>query len=159
MDTAIRVIVVYVAIYLGLRLMGKREFGQLSPIELISLLLIPELVGPSILAGDHSVTNAFVGAGTLLLVVFAVSALSHLWPRLERVLQTEPAVLVHEGRLIESALNRERISPEEVHGEVRRAGLEHLDQVRWAVLEGDGRISIVPLDRAAGARVEEPVPE
>lgn len=146
MDTIIRIVIVYGLIYLGLRLMGKREFGQLSPMELVSLLLIPELVGSPILADDVSVTNGLIAVASLLLLVYLVSHASHLSPRVQSVLEGTPTVLVHDGRLIEQNLNRERVTPDDVLAEVRRAGYERLDQVRWAVLEGDGKISVVPVE-------------
>jgi uncharacterized membrane protein YcaP (DUF421 family) len=149
MDTVVRVIVLYLAIVLGLRVLGKREFGQLSPLELVSLLLIPELVSQAAIGEDYSITNGLIALFTLLSLVFVTSTLMHLSPRLEAAVTGQPAVLVAHGRLQEAALNRERISPEEIFAAMRRAGLDRLERVRWAVLEGDGRISLVPEDEAA----------
>lgn len=143
METVVRVALIYVVLLAGMRLMGKREFGQLAPMELIALLLIPELLQEALL-GYASITNAFIALATLFALVFANSLLSHVSKRFERVAEGEPAVLAHHGQLVQSNLDRERISPSELYSEIRKAGLERLDQVRWAVLEGDGKISIVP---------------
>lgn len=145
METVLRVAIIYVVLLVGMRLMGKREFGQLAPMELIALLFIPELLQEALL-GTSSMTNAFIALATLFCLVFGNSLLSHVSKRFERVSEGQPAVLAHHGQLVESNLDRERISPSELYSEIRKSGLESLDQVRWAVLESDGKISVVPLE-------------
>jgi uncharacterized membrane protein YcaP (DUF421 family) len=144
MDTVMRVVILYLAIVLGMRLLGKREFGQLSPLELVSLLMIPELVSQAAIGEDYSITNALIAVFTLLSLVFITSTLMHLSPRLEAAVSGHPAVLIAHGKLLGEVLNQERISPEEIYAAMRRAGLDRLERVRWAVLEGDGSISLVP---------------
>ena len=144
METVLRIALVYVFVLAGLRVMGKREFGQLSPLEMVTLLLIPEIVSHAMVREDASITNGFIGIATLFVLVFINSMLSHLSKRYEKVVSSSPTVLVHEGELIQRHLNRERVSPDELLGQARMAGLERLDQIRWAILESDGKISIVP---------------
>ncbi|AKJ27852.1 DUF421 domain-containing protein [Caldimonas brevitalea] len=148
MDTIFRVAVIYLFVLVGLRLLGKREFGQLSPLELVTLLMIPEIVSQALTGDDHSLTNALVGASSLLALVLVTSLLKHRFQRLEVAIEGEPAVLVAQGRLRERALNLNRVSPDEVYSEMHKSGLERLEQVRWAILECDGRISVVPTDDA-----------
>jgi uncharacterized membrane protein YcaP (DUF421 family) len=143
MEIIFRITVVYLFVFIGLRLLGKREFSELAPMELISLLLIPEIVSQSLVGQDFSIINGLVGVATIFLLTYAVSALSHVSKRFEAVTSSSPTVLAHHGKLIEENLNRERVSPEELYNQIRRSGLERLDQVRWAVLESDGKISIV----------------
>lgn len=143
METVVRVAIVYVAIFIGLRVLGKREFSQLSPMELITLLLIPEIVSQGILREDFSLTNALVGVATVLALVLGTSILQTRSRRLEKVISGEPTVLLHEGRLIEDHLMRERVTPDEVLGEARAAGYPTLDELQWAILEPDGRISVI----------------
>lgn len=144
METVWRVVVIYVCLLVGLRVLGKREFGQLSPLELITLLLIPELVAQSVVRADYSLTNGLIGLTTLLSLVFVVSLVSHRSARVEKLIGGEPTLLVARGRLLTANLNRERIAPEEIYSEMHHAGLARLEQVRWAILETNGRISIVP---------------
>lgn len=144
METVLRVAVVYALVLAGLRILGKREFAQLSPSELVSLLMIPEIVSQALTREDYSLTNAVIGVCTLLFLVFLTSLLTHRFKRVEDVVFGEPTVLVHQGRLLEDAMNETRVSPEEVFSEIRKAGLEKLSEVRWAILEPDGKISIVP---------------
>jgi uncharacterized membrane protein YcaP (DUF421 family) len=144
METVIRVAVIYALIVLGLRVLGKREFGQLSPIELVTLLLIPEIVSNALQREDQSVTNGIIGLATLFTLVFATSLLTSRFGVFNRLLDGTPTVLVHRGELIAKNLQRERISPDELASELRKSGLEHVSQVKWAILETDGKISIVP---------------
>jgi uncharacterized membrane protein YcaP (DUF421 family) len=144
METVLRVSVVYVVILIGLRLMGKREFAQLSPVELVSLMLIPQIVQQAMVGDDFSVTNALIGLTTLFILVFVTSLLLHRFESMKGVLSDRPALLVARGRLLKDALNRERVTPDDVLAEIRRSGLETLGQVKWAILESDGKISVVP---------------
>lgn len=146
MDTVVRVAVIYVAIFLGLRLLGKREFGELSPFDLITLLLIPDLVAQGVLRSDYSLTNSLVAIATLFSLVFLISLCSHRFKRMEKAANGEPTLLVAKGRLLTDNLNRERIAPDEIYSAMHKAGLDRLARVRWAVLETDGKIAIVPED-------------
>jgi uncharacterized membrane protein YcaP (DUF421 family) len=156
METVLRVALIYAFLLAGLRVMGKREFGQLAPMELIALLLIPEIVSQALVGDDYSITNALVAVCTLFVLVFLNSLLTHASRRYERVVESTPTVLAHDGRLVHENLHRERITPTEIYSEMRKSGLERLEQVRWAVLEGDGKISVVPRqDPLAVERPEE----
>jgi uncharacterized membrane protein YcaP (DUF421 family) len=143
LDTILRVVVVYVFLFAVLRLLGKREFGQLSPLEFVCLLLIPEMVQQALVRDDFSMTNALLAVSTLVLLVFLTSLLSHRSKKLESVIEGEPTLLVAHGKLLNATMDRERITADEIFTEMRRVGLDQLDQVRWAVLETDGHISIV----------------
>jgi uncharacterized membrane protein YcaP (DUF421 family) len=144
MDTVSRVALAYVVLMLAIRMMGKRELSQLSPFELVTLLLIPELFQQALVRDDFSMVNALVAASTLFSLVFLSAALSHRFKAVQSVLVSEPAVLVHNGKFIEFNMNRERVTPEEILTEMHKSGLERLAQVKWAILEEDGRISLVP---------------
>lgn len=145
METVLRVALIYVFVLAGMRILGKREFAQLSPSELISLLMIPEIVSQALTHGDQSLTSAIIGVCTLLFLVFLVSLLAQRFRRFEDALFGEPTVLVHCGRFVEDAMNRTRVSPEEIFAEMRKAGYEQLGEIKWAILEPDGKISVVPM--------------
>lgn len=144
METVVRVIVVYALIIVGLRLVGKREFGQLSPAELVTLLIIPEIVAPALVRDDPSLTNALIGTTTLLSLVFLVSLLMHHLHPLERVVSGSPTLLVRDGQFLVENMNRERISPDEIYSEMRKVGLHRIEQVQWVLLEPDGKLAIIP---------------
>ena len=146
METIIRVAALYAFVILSLRLLGKREFGQLSPAELVTLLLIPEIASQALVRDDFSLTYAVIGLSTLFLLVSLTSLVSHRFKRAETLLEGSPTVLVTQGEFVVANMNRERITPDEVYLEMRHSGLTELGEVRWAILETDGRISIVGQD-------------
>lgn len=151
METVLRIAAIYLFVLVALRVLGKREFGQLSPLELVSLLMIPEIVSQALTGDDYSLTNAFVGVSTLFVLVFATSLLMHRFKKAEVAVAGEPTVLVHRGQLFERALNLTRVTPDEVFGEMHKSGLQSLDQVDWAILETDGSIAIVPVSESRTA--------
>ena len=143
METVVRVAVLYLFLMLALRVMGKREFSELTPFDLVTLILIPDIVQEALIREDYSMTNALVALCTLFTLVFATSLLSHLSKRMESVLGGEPTVLVYRGRFIEDHMNHQRITPDDIYSELRRVGLERIEQVKWVILEPDGRISVI----------------
>lgn len=144
METVLRIAFIYVFLMLALRAMGKRELSKMSAFELVMLLLIPELFSQAAVGEDFSMTNAVIATATLLSLVVVTSVVSHLWPRAHNVISGTPTVLVRSGRYIEANMNRERIGPEELLAEMHKAGYDRLDQIQWAILEGDGKISLIP---------------
>jgi uncharacterized membrane protein YcaP (DUF421 family) len=140
--------VIYLFLMLALRVMGKREFGQLSPMELVSLLMIPELVSNALQSEDFSIIDALVAVSTLLSLVMLTSMLMHQSKKAEKIISAEPAVLVHHSQYAVDNMNRERVTAEEIFSEMHKSGLEHLDQVKWAILESDGSITVIPMDPA-----------
>src|SRR5690554_8192208 len=103
--------------------MGKREFGELSPLELITLLLIPELLSDAMQIGDQSIVRALAGVSTVLLLVFVSGMAAHLSPKVENAMEGTPSVLVAHGELILDNMNRERVTPSEIFSEMHKAGL------------------------------------
>lgn len=150
METVARIVILYVLLMAGLRVMGKREFAQLSPAELVTLLIIPEIVSQSLVREDYSLTNAIVGVATLFSLVFLTSALMYRFRPLERLIASEPTLLVHDGRLLPRNLARERLSADEIFSEMHKVGLSELRQVRWVILEPDGKLSIIPASAGDG---------
>ncbi len=144
METVIRVAIIYFFLMIGLRILGKREFGQMSPLELLTLLLVPELVTQAMSREDFSMTNGLVGVSTLFILSYMTSLAVHRSKRVETLVGGEPSVLVAHGKFQADTMNQERVTPDEIYNELHNAGLEKLEQVRWAILESDGQIAIVP---------------
>ena len=144
METVLRVGFVYALVWACFRILGKRELTQMSPFELVTLLFIPQLFSRALTRQDYSMTNAVIGSTTLFTLVFLTSAVSYRFPWISRVMQARPTVLVCRGTLIENHLNRERIAPEDIFSAMHKVGLERLGQVEWAILEGDGKIALIP---------------
>lgn len=146
---ALHVLAVFVILMAAFRILGKRELGRLSPFELVTLMLIPEVLSNTV-QGEGSLIGGLTGLSTLLLLVVASSALAHRFRPFERAVEAEPTILVAHGRLAEKAMNVERILPDELLSEMRKHGLGRLEEVEWAVLESSGNITFIP---KAGQRV------
>lgn len=144
METVVRVIVAYVFIVFGLRIVGKRAFGQLSPADLVVLMLIPEFFQQSIAREDFSMTNSFIAMSTLLIAVVVIDTLGYRFPRFGNVISGKAVTVVSHGTLHTERMHRERISPDEIIDAMHRAGLETMEQVKWAVLYPDGTVAVVP---------------
>lgn len=142
-DSIWRVTFVYVFLMVAFRLTGKREVGQMSPLELVTLMMIPEIFSSALNKSDVSITLATVGVATLFLAVFLTGMLKFGSKTAEDVLEGKPAVLVHNGKYIETNMRHERITPDEIHAEMRIAGVNKLEEVKWAILENEGKISII----------------
>ena len=155
METVVRVLVIYVFILAAMRVMGKREFGQLSPQEFVILLIIPEIVSSALNQNDNTLTNALVGVCTIMLLVFITSSLSHRFKAVETLVSDAAAVLVLNGKALEDTMNRERVTPEEVMNEARKSGIDTMEKIKFAVLESDGKISIVPVEGENSSSPEE----
>ena len=148
METVIRVLFVYVFLLFALRVMGKREFSDFSAMELVVLLLIPELLQQALIGNDPSLTNSLVAACTLLGLVFLNSVITYHNRRLERAVESSPSVLAYEGKMIERNLRQERITPDELMASIQLQGYDQLEQVKWVILQANGKIAVAPTEAA-----------
>jgi uncharacterized membrane protein YcaP (DUF421 family) len=140
-----RTALVYLAVFVGLRLAGKRELGQMTVFDLVVILLISNAVQNSMVGIDFSVQGGIVAAFVLLALNRGVALARLRGGRWGRLIEGTPTVLVEDGQLIEPHLRRESIERDEVEMVVREHGIDSLDDVKLAVLETDGSISIVPM--------------
>jgi uncharacterized membrane protein YcaP (DUF421 family) len=142
---AVRSVLVYVAVFIGLRVSGKRELGQMTVFDLVVILLIANAVQNSMVGPDFSVQGGILAAGVLLLVNRALAFLRRRRGRWGRLIEGIPTVLVEDGDLIQPHLAKEGLDRDEIEMAVREHGLDSLAAVKLAVLETDGSISIVPI--------------
>lgn len=155
METIVRVAIVYFVVIAGLRVVGKRTFGQLAPVDLVVLMLIPEFFQQAIAREDFSMTNALIAVSTLLLLATLMEILTYRFPRVGRVVNGEPVTVVSHGFLRTDHMDRERLAPDEILDSMHRAGLDRMEQVKWAVLYPDGTVAVVPWDPPAAGRIEQ----
>jgi uncharacterized membrane protein YcaP (DUF421 family) len=144
MDLVIRAAVAFLFVYFLTRVIGRRELSTMQPFDLIMLVMIGDLVQQGVTQNDFSVTGALLVGGTITLLTVAVSYTSFRFPRLRPVLDGEPVIVVEGGKPIDRNLRRNRITLEELAAAARQNGLDSIDDVRWAVLETNGRISFIP---------------
>jgi len=144
MDLVIRAAVAFFFVFLLTRVIGRRELSSLQPFDLIMLVMIGDLVQQGVTQNDFSVTGALLVGGTISLLTVFVSYSSYRFPRLRPALEGEPVIVLEDGKPIERNLRRNRITIEEVAAEARLQQFDSLADLRWAVLETNGRLSFIP---------------
>ena len=145
-EIALRTLLCYVAMLTLLRLAGKREIGQITTFDVVVLLMIGNAVQNAMIGSDTSVTGGVISAVVLVGANYLTAVLglhAHLF---RQVVRGEPALLVSNGHFIWSNLRREAIDPDEILMAMREHGIDDLGQVKTAVFEIDGSISIVPVE-------------
>ncbi|VWX54491.1 DUF421 domain-containing protein [Novosphingobium sp. 9U] len=148
MDIVVRASVMFIIVYVVLRLMGKRELGQLAPFELVTLIVTGDLIQQGVTHQDFSLTGATLAIVTFAAWSLTMSALAHRFPKVRGVLESPPLVLVRDGRFLGANMDKEGIDQDEFGAQLRLAGIASLDQVAWAILEPEGKISFIRKDDA-----------
>lgn len=143
MDIVIRASIMFAVVYLLIRLLGKRELGQMTPFEFIALIVIGDLIQQGVTQTDFSLTGAVLAIVTFSFWALVMSFAAYLSPRAEKLLQGEPRVVVRDGELLKANLRRDRMTAAEIESEMRLAGIASMQDVAWAVLETSGKISFI----------------
>jgi uncharacterized membrane protein YcaP (DUF421 family) len=146
MDIVLRATAMFFALYLLVRVMGKRELAQLTPFELIVLVVLGDLIQQGVTHNDFSLTGAILAIATMGFWALAMSWATFLSPKVEKVLDGEPRVIVRDGEIVRENLHRNRLTHSEILSEMRLAGIAHLSDVAWAILEPQGKMSFIKRD-------------
>lgn len=146
MDIILRATAMFAVLYLLLRLLGKRELSQLSPFELVVLIVMGDLIQQGVTHNDFSVTGATLAIVTFGFWGLVLSWLAYLFPGIEKFLAGHPRVIIKEGELLTDSLHRDRLTRGEVESEMRLAGIASIKDVAWAILEPQGKISFIRKD-------------
>ncbi len=140
-ELVFRGVVIYFALLVAFRLIGKREFGQLTPFDLILLLIVAEAISPALNADDTSITAGLIVAATLFGVNFLMGWAQFKSRAFKRLVSGEAEVLIRDGEADERLMNRERITRDEIDASLRVKGIDAIEKVRLGYLEDDGEIS------------------
>ena len=145
MDSVVRVLVIFLFLLMLFRLSGRRTLSEMTSFDFILLLIISEQTQQAMVGQDHSMMNAFLMIGTLIGLDIALSLVKQRWPWAEKMLDGTPTIIVENGRPIKMLMDRARVDVDDVLDAAReKLGLERLDQIKYAVLEKSGGISIIP---------------
>jgi uncharacterized membrane protein YcaP (DUF421 family) len=142
-EIILRTAVVYAVVLLLLRIAGKRELGQMSPVDLVVILVIANAVQNAMTGGDNSLIGGVIAASTLVAMNIVFSRVAHRIPYIEHLFESEPTPLVLAGKLVKRNLERENVDMDELMMAVREHGIDDLGGVESAYLERDGSISII----------------
>ncbi len=145
MESVLRAVVVYLFLLAVFRISGKRTLSEATSFDLVLLLIISETVQHSMVGDDHSMTNGVVLILSLVGVDIGLSLLKQWSPAVDAWVDGVPVIILKDGKPMAERMSRERIDENDVLEAAReQEGLERLDQIRYAVLERSGKISIVP---------------
>lgn len=143
---AARTVIVLVALFLGIRLFGKRQIGGMNVNDLVLVLALANAVQNALTKGSGNLGVGLVSAGALLLVGRLLASLFVRHPAWESRLVGSPTIVVQDGQYLPERLRREGLTEAEVLAAAHQSGLAGLADVKLAILEVDGSLSIVPRD-------------
>ena len=145
MDAVVRATVIYVFLVVLFRVTGKRTLAQITTFDLVLLLIVSEATQQGLLGNDFSIINACLVILTLIGLDLLAQGLSRRWRPLDRWLNGVPLLLVEDGQLIEDRARKTGFEEDEILEQARAGqGIERMEQIKYAVLERDGSISVIP---------------
>ena len=142
-EKILRPAIVYVFLLIAFRFTGKRQVGQLTPFDLAVLLIISNILQNAMIGNDVSVGGGLIGAVTVFALNYLVIELTFRFKKARRLLDSTPMILVHNGHVLHENLKQERVTMDELLAALRRSGNVEFHNVRFAVLEENGAISVV----------------
>jgi uncharacterized membrane protein YcaP (DUF421 family) len=145
MESVIRPALVYLFLLLLLRLTGKRTLAQITSFDFVLLLIISEATQQALIGEDNSMINGAIVVSTLIGLNIVLSLVKQRSPWFDRVIDGIPLLIVRDGEPLQDLMDKARVDENDVLDAAREnCGLERMDQIRHAILERDGQISIVP---------------
>jgi len=142
-DIVGRGVVVFVFLFVLMRIMGRRELSSLEPFDLILLIILGDAVQQGLTQDDYSLTGAMLAVGTIAILQLVVSYSNFRFPRLRPLIDGEPVVVLQDGKPIDRNLKRERLTIDDLAEAARKNGVGTLDDIAWAVMETNGEISFI----------------
>lgn len=145
METVLRAASMYIVLLIVLRIVGRRTLLEMTAFDLILLLIISEATQQALLGDDFSITGAALTIVTLIVMDILFGMMKSHFPRLETLLDGNALILVENGKLLPQRAKRAGINESDILISARSTqGLERLDQIKFAILEKNGKISIIP---------------
>lgn len=151
-EVCLRTLVVYCALLLAMRLAGKREVGQMKPFDLVTLLIISNAVQNAMVGPDTSLIGGLVAAAVILALNYTVGLIRHRSALAQRLFEGSPTLIVYDGKFVPDHMRKEGLAEVDVMQAMREHGVDQLCDVKSAVLEVDGSISIIQREHAQVTR-------
>ena len=142
-DIIIRSAAVYLFMLIALRIFGKKELSQLNTADVILILLISNSVQNAMVGSDTSLWGGLAAAAVLFAINFSLKKLMYKYKTFSDFMLEKPEILIHEGKMDFKALSKLNITNDELKEAIREHGIEHFSEVKLAMLEIDGNISII----------------
>lgn len=150
-ELILRGLLIYGFLILILRATGKRQIGQMSPFDLVLLMVLSNAVQNSMNGGDNSVAGGLILAVTLVTANWVVGKITSSSRVMEQLIEGNPQVLFHNGKVYDQVLSDSQITHQELIAAVHKAGYADLNNIRAAILENDGTISVIPKQHVPAA--------
>jgi uncharacterized membrane protein YcaP (DUF421 family) len=148
MDSILRALAVYVFLLLIIRVSGRRTLGELSTFDFVLVLIISEACQQALIGQDYSVVGAWLAITTLIGFDILLAILKSKFDSIERLIDGVPSMLIEDGKVLRDQIKRARLDEDDIRESARKQlGLSKLSQIRHAVLEKDGSISVIPWER------------
>lgn len=140
----IRTVIIYIILMIIMRLMGKRQLGELDVGEFVITILLSEIASLPITNPEKSIWDATVPIVTLVFLEILSSSLILKFPKIKKLLASKPAILIYRGKMDRKVMRKVRISVEDLISQIRQNGIYDLEEVDYAILEENGKMSIIP---------------
>ncbi|HEU4321017.1 MAG TPA: YetF domain-containing protein [Acidimicrobiia bacterium] len=144
MELVVRATVVFWFLWIVVRGSGKRSLSELTPLDLLLVVVIGDFVQQGVTQEDMSITGALVAVSVFVVWTLLADALGRRWPKAATVLAGDPIVVLRDGDPLIERLRRERVSLGDLEEAARMEGFGSLSDIAFGVLETDGRFSFVP---------------
>ena len=148
-EFVVRGVVVYGFLVILLRLTGKRQIGQLSPFDLVLLLIISNAVQNSMNAGDNSLIGGLISAASLVAINYVLGLVTFKSAKLEAIIEGRPQILIHNGEVFEDVMLDAKLTQQELDSTLRQLGYFDLKDVKLAILENNGKVTVQGFDKKA----------
>jgi uncharacterized membrane protein YcaP (DUF421 family) len=149
MDSVLRGLVTYAFVWLIFRISGKRSLAEMTTFDFVLLLIVSETTQSALAGDDNSLTNSFLLIVTLVGIDVGLSLWKQYSPRLEKLMDGVPLVILENGTPLKDRMNKARVDEADILAAARELqGLDRLEQIKYAVLERHGGISIIPQSQA-----------
>ncbi|MGE4064340.1 MAG: DUF421 domain-containing protein [Rhodospirillaceae bacterium] len=152
MDIVLRALAIYFVMLIAVRLSGRRTLSEMTTFDFILVLVISEAVQQGLIGEDYSLTTAAILVVTLVLIDVGISFAKDRFHLIAKIVDGVPTVLVENGKPLRERMRKARVSEDEIMESARELqGLERMEQIKFAVLEVGGRITIIPARSGKGA--------
>jgi uncharacterized membrane protein YcaP (DUF421 family) len=148
-ELIIRAGIIYAFLLITLRLSGKRQIGQMSPFDLVLLLVLSNAVQNAMNGGENSLSGGLILATTLIGLNYAMGWATYKNKKIEALVEGRPEILIHNGRLFTHAMDKQMLTHNELESALHAAGCSGVEDVRFAVLENNGKITVQPRDKTS----------
>ncbi len=155
LNIVVRTLILYIAVVASLRIMGKRQIGELQPSELVVAIMISDLASVPMQAIDIPIISGILPVITLIIAEVLMSFLSLKSRRMRKIISGEPSIVIYDGKINEKELERLRFNINDLLAELRLNSCHDISDVEVAIIETSGKLSVIPKDTARGVTVED----